>query len=579
MQQLKIGGYIRVSTEEQASLVDGSLDNQKYRINAFVDLKNVQEPHWGQVVDFYIDDGYSAKDTRRPAFQRMMADLKRGKINLILVADLSRLSRSISDFCGILEMLKQHEASFLSIKEQFDTSTPAGKMMLYNMINLAQFEREQTAERVALGCHSRAMRGLLNGGHEILGYSKVPERKNTYVVNEDEVETVRTIFQKFLELGSLNRTASALEELGIRPKIKRNRQERLIERGFWTHQTLGSLLRNPAYIGMREVNRKNKFTESRLLKPHQKYQLVKASWPGIIDRDVFESVQILLDENKLKERRRLSGSEKRIFLASGIVRCAECGRVLVGQSSHGQMSVHRYYVHGYSKGDVITCSVKRIRAEEIEDALSKHVSKVLQDGRYLDSVAGKIASQAKDAESSSKGERKRLQKELQEVEKEMEAAFKFQMKAEQGSESAKFFFDKIESLGKRKIALEKSISEIGESSSNVISLSDVRRDLEGRVQAASKGWAKLSAVQQKRALRRLIQQLLIGPKGIDIYYYSSALSDGMSSGGLLMEQKSPAKVIPFRALGIEKSGSKLKVQNCLSARMVTSPRLERGSTV
>lgn len=579
MQQLKIGGYIRVSTEEQASLVDGSLDNQKYRINAFVDLKNVQEPQWGQIVDFYIDDGYSAKDTRRPAFQRMMADLKRGKINHILVADLSRLSRSISDFCGILEVLKQQEASFLSIKEQFDTSTPAGKMMLYNMINLAQFEREQTAERVALGCHSRAMRGLLNGGHEILGYSKVPERKNTYVVNEDEIEMTRTIFQKFLELGSLNRTIAFLEESGIKPKVKRNRPERLIERGFWTHQTLGTLLRNPAYIGMREVNRKYKSTESRLLKPHQKYQLVKASWPGIIDRDLFESVQTLLDDNKLKERRRLSGAERRVFLASGIVKCAECGRVLVGQSSHGQMSVHRYYVHGYSKGDVVTCSVKRIRAEEIEDALAKHVSKILLDGRYLDNVAGKIATQVKEMESSSRGERKRLQNELLDIEKEMEAAFKFQMKSEQGSESAKFFYDKIETLGKRKIILEKSISETSASESNVISLSEIRRDFEGRVQAVAKGWNKLSAIQQKRALRRLIQQLLIGPKGIDIYYYSSALSDGMSSGGLFREQKSPAKVIPFRALGIGKSGSKLEVQNCLSASLVTSRGLEPRSPV
>ena len=99
MRQFKVGGYCRVSTDEQAALVDGSLDNQKYRLNAFVDLKNVQEKSWGQIVDFYVDEGFSAKDTRRPAFQRMLGDLRRGKIDLILVNDLSRLSRSISDFC------------------------------------------------------------------------------------------------------------------------------------------------------------------------------------------------------------------------------------------------------------------------------------------------------------------------------------------------------------------------------------------------------------------------------------------------------------------------------------------------
>ena len=97
MKQLKIGGYIRVSTEEQASIIDGSLDNQKYRINSFVDLKNVQESKWGKIEELYIDDGYSAKDTRRPAFQRMLADIRKGKIDLIIVTDISRLSRNTLD--------------------------------------------------------------------------------------------------------------------------------------------------------------------------------------------------------------------------------------------------------------------------------------------------------------------------------------------------------------------------------------------------------------------------------------------------------------------------------------------------
>ncbi len=579
MQQLKIGGYIRVSTEEQASLVDGSLDNQKYRIKAFVEVKNIQEPNWGNVVEFYIDDGYSAKDTRRPAFQKMMTDLKQGKINLILVPDLSRLSRSISDFCGILELLKQSNSSFLSIKEQFDTSTPAGKMMLYNMINLAQFEREQTAERVALGCHSRAMRGLLNGGQEILGYSKVPEQKNTYVINEHEIEIVRTIFKKFLEQGSLNRTIAALEEIGIRPKVKQNRKERLVERGYWTHQTLGSLLRNPAYIGMREVNRKYKFKEQRTLKPHQKYQLVKASWPGIIEKDLFESVQFSLDENKKSERRRLASAEKRVFFASGIVRCADCGRPLIGQSAHGRVNVHRYYVHSYSKGDTITCSIRRIRAEDVEVSLSKHISKILADGQYLDSVADRIVSQAKELDATSKDQMKHLQKELQGAEEEMEAAFKFQVSAKKGAESEKFLMTKLDELGKRKSALEKGILELEASKPSITSLSNVRKDLENRVRLVSKGWSKLSAAQQKRTLRHLIHQLFVGPQGIDIFYYSNAFSEGMTPAGLLTEQKNTTKMLPFRTLGTGKIDSKLKIQNCLSASLVTSPGIEPGSTV
>ncbi len=84
----KIGAYIRVSTEEQASAVEGSLDNQKYRLISFVDLKNTQVKNWGKIVEYYTDDGFSAKDTRRPAFQRMISDIKKVKIDLILICDV-----------------------------------------------------------------------------------------------------------------------------------------------------------------------------------------------------------------------------------------------------------------------------------------------------------------------------------------------------------------------------------------------------------------------------------------------------------------------------------------------------------
>ena len=91
-----IGLYLRVSTDEQALRQEGSLDSQKHRLQAFVDIRNVQDQNWGKVVDVYTDDGISAKDTNRPAFQRMMKDVRKGRVNLILVTDLSRLSRNIN---------------------------------------------------------------------------------------------------------------------------------------------------------------------------------------------------------------------------------------------------------------------------------------------------------------------------------------------------------------------------------------------------------------------------------------------------------------------------------------------------
>lgn len=566
--QLKIGAYTRVSTEEQASLVDGSLDNQKYRLTSFVDLKNVQEKNWGKIVEHYVDDGYSAKDTRRPAFQRMMSDLKKGKINLILVSDLSRLSRNIFDFCILLETLKNYEASFLSIKEQFDSSTPAGKMMLYNMINLAQFEREQTAERVALGCHSRAMRGLMNGGHPILGFDKTLEKKNTYVVNTEESVLVKIIFKTYLECGSLNRTILRLKELGIKPKVKPNRSEKLIELGIWTHLTLSTLLRNYAYIGKLEVNRDNKEKEERTLKAHQKYQVVKASWPAILDEETFLQVQLLLEENKTMERRRLEDAERRVFLASGILKCKECGRPMVGQSAHGKKNIHRYYVHSYSKADDKTCSVNRISANEVEQAIHNHISKILIEGNYLNTISERIFNEVHEAQSNSKASTQKIKSELKSIGKEMEAAFKFQMSVDPNSTAAQFYISKLEELGKKKSVLEKSLSELTQSDTSPIELSAVRQDLEVRVLQINRGWKKLTASQQKRALRRLIKLLLVGPNGIDIYYYSNALDGESTLGGLLNESQSLAKVLPFRVRGNFLGDSKIEFQNCLSVKMV-----------
>lgn len=119
----KVGIYIRVSSEEQARIQEGSLVSQRQRLEEYVKTQNQNKRGWGDIVDIYCDEAKSAKDMNRPEFQRLLRDIKNGRVNLILATELSRLSRSIKDFCHVWDFLKEHKAKFISLRDQFDTTT------------------------------------------------------------------------------------------------------------------------------------------------------------------------------------------------------------------------------------------------------------------------------------------------------------------------------------------------------------------------------------------------------------------------------------------------------------------------
>jgi len=515
---LLIGCYLRVSTDEQANVIEGSLDNQRYRMQSFIDLKNMQEPNWGRLIEFFTDDGYSAKDTNRPAYSCMMTALKKGKINAIMVTELSRLSRNIPDFCDFHKNLELHGAKFFSIKEQFDSSTPSGKMMLYNMINLSQFEREQTSERVAINCHSRAQRGLLNGGPAILGYDKNPEKTATYIINEMEVKNVRRIFEIFIEQRSLSRTIDRISVLNIKPKVRSSSRNRLANEGRWSVESLSSILKNKAYIGIREINKGNKNKDQSKLKVWQRYSASPASWPAIIDEVTFNTANSILKENQARERMRLNTSSSRVFAASGICLCEECGRKLVGQSAHGKKQVHRYYVHSTKKGDVINCSVKRIKADKIESKIAEHLSEILMSAGHFEQIENRIKEMIANSSDQLKEEKTSLMLELQKVTLAVKNTFKIQSALDANSEAIRETAKELEELSRKKHQIE---SELENLKAKEISKDDVENsinELKDRLTSFKKGWTKASAVLKKALLQDLIYFILVGPNGLKIQY-------------------------------------------------------------
>lgn len=517
----KIGVYIRVSTEEQAQRTEGSLENQKHRLNGFIDIKNHQTPDWGLVVDSYLDDGYSAENTNRPEFQRLLRDLKRGRISMVLVADLSRLSRNIRDFCGLLDLFKELKVKFLSIKDQFDTTTAVGEMMLFNMINLAQFERRQISERVTLNFHSRALRGLRNGGAATLGFKVNPSNKSTFEINLDEVGFVKQIFETFLEQGSLYRAAQELRRLKIPTKPASSDGSRTYD---WNTQTLGNLLRNQTYIGMREVNKSQKGQDQSDLKPHEQYNVVKAAWLPIVDEGTFYSVQSMLDRNQKSARERRSNMKERTFVLTGLLSCAQCGRPLVGSSPRGRNKEFRYYVHRAIEGKPATCEIKNFPADKLEEKVVNHLLNVVNRQGYLDGIEKNIDGIRGNTLKGLAERRRTLEKNVAQADRGIKRLIQLQIK-QSHSDVSDLYIDQLKELKRQRGEDSNLLREISATLDEKLEASELRKVIQTNLSTLQRAWAKATPPWKKALIGSVIHKVVLKTDGLEIYYHEESSAE------------------------------------------------------
>src|ERR1700729_2181073 len=207
--------YTRKSSEEGLEQSFNSLDAQRESSEAFI-LSQRQEG-WRVVPTRYDDGGYSGGTMERPALKRLLEDVEAKKVNVIVVYKVDRLTRSLSDFAKIVEALDARGVSFVSVTQQFNTTSSMGRLTLNILLSFAQFEREVTGERIRDKIAASKRRGMWMGGNLPLGYD-VRERK--LVINPAEAKTVRLIYRLYRELGSVRRLKEELERRGIRSKVR-----------------------------------------------------------------------------------------------------------------------------------------------------------------------------------------------------------------------------------------------------------------------------------------------------------------------------------------------------------------------
>ena len=207
--------YTRVSTDAGLDQDFNSLDAQHDAAQAYI--RSQAHAGWTLVRTRYDDGGFSGGSTDRPALQQLLADIKAHKIDVIVVYKVDRLTRSLADFAKLVELFDAHEVSFVSVTQQFNTTTSMGRLTLNVLLSFAQFEREVTSERIRDKIGASKRKGLWVGGVVPLGYH-AKDRKITVV--EEEAKTVRHIFRRYLELGSLNLLLADLRRTGITTKVR-----------------------------------------------------------------------------------------------------------------------------------------------------------------------------------------------------------------------------------------------------------------------------------------------------------------------------------------------------------------------
>jgi site-specific DNA recombinase len=500
----KIGLYIRVSTEEQAENPEGSIKSQECRLREFVKHKNSFE-NFGEIIELYCDAGISAKDTNRPEFQRMMEDIRNDKINMILITELSRLTRSIKDFAILVEMLEELDCKIHSLKDNFDTSTAVGSFSMYLVANLAQFERKQIGERITANFLSRAKRGLYNGGAVPLGYRVSGKKDGRLEVVPHEAETVREIFKTFLAEGTL---ASATKALNAR-KIELVRRREGGGRARVGHvmlETLYRMLINKVYIGVREF------------KDGDKVSWVKAQWEPIVNQEVFRRVREILKNNKSRKK---SSPLRHPYLLSGLLYC-QCGHRLSGKSAHGNSGKVTYYDHvwtskiefaGDKKG--ARCYPQRFSSDKLEPVVWNAVKDFLLKPEFFTEIL--LEAKTLSELNTPKKEIERKLNKIYEINMQLDALSE-RLGLLPKSVNPKHVFDQMEKLSLQKQSLEDEVKKLKttssvESSAVPVEDYEVFRVIVKELLASENDPKVKTAIIQK-----VVEKIIIKNEEIEIYF-------------------------------------------------------------
>ncbi|QOY36498.1 recombinase family protein [Anaerobacillus isosaccharinicus] len=463
--------YCRVSTDEQAR--EGiSLHEQQERLKAYCRAMG-----WHTEVTIYVDDGYSAKNIERPKLNELIRAVKNGEVSQVMVTKLDRISRKLLDLLNLIDLFQEHNVSFISISESFDTNTPSGRLTLQVLGAVAEFERERIRERVFENMYHAATTGkwLTQSPY---GYNLVDKE---LVFDEKEAEVVKRVFNLYLEKGlGYYAIAKQLNEEGIPSKYKKD----------WSIRAVKLMLTNPVYKGTFVWNRKDSSKKKRTDKKNDEWIVIDDCLPVIIDKEEWEDAQKRVNAKQIAPRAKTSP-----HLLGGILKCGKCGASMSIGWSGSKNNRYRVYRCSANKNKG-TCTSKQYRANEVEDWFKQGLVQLFEfstNQTKTTLVEQVLQSQKKDAEQAVQNAKARYKRKV---------------------EAYTAGLIELEDLNEEKVKMEKIINNAKrDDDKKEINIERLEKQLQKHIQNILQSLDALSIPDAKAFLQTIIEKVILISEG------------------------------------------------------------------
>jgi site-specific DNA recombinase len=472
--------YTRKSTNEGLDKDFNTLDAQRESAEAFISSQ--KNEGWVCIPTLYDDGGFTGGNMERPALRRLMADIEAGKVDCVIVYKVDRLSRSLLDFSRIIETFDNHGVSFVSVTQQFNTTSSMGRLTLNILLSFAQFEREIISERTRDKMAAARRKGKYVGGAPILGYD-VDRSASRLIVNNQEASRVRQIFESYIEHQSLIPTVTEFDRRGWTTKRWTTKKGKQRGGRPFNKNTLHGLLTNVAYLG----------------KVRYKDETYEGEHDAIVETELFEKVQ-----RQLQLNHRTGGARVRNkfgALLKGMIHCVPCGCAMIhSHTTKNGNKRYRYYVCvNAQKRGWHNCPSKSIPAAEIERFVIDQVRNVVQEPELLSPTIEQLRSQVQTQLSDLAAERIGIEKDLKQAHTEIRTLVTEPFDADSSGRQADL-------LDRIRIS-EQRLTEIREEANQLRGEVVTEEDVKDALTQFDLVWESLSPREQARVLALLIERV------------------------------------------------------------------------